>query len=437
MAEIKYIKTNRLLPHPQNPRKELGDLAELSDSIKANGVMQNLTVVPHGHGYYTIIIGHRRHAAAKLAGLTSLPCVVADLDEKQQLSIMMIENMQRTDLTYYEQAQGFQLMLDMGDDIANIAKTTGFSESTVRHRLKMAELDGEKLKEAQTRPATLTDYAKLEKIKDVGLRNKVLEDIGTSRFEYSLQNAIREENKAKALEAWRMFLLDLGFEEIPADDNEYYKTKDNIKSFNATSVKPEEFTEKCADIIAENEMRYFRFSCGWVYIYKKKPVETDAAKAEKARAAELKQGRKSQLEDINEALWGRINKFIDSYKSKPDDFNTIIKLFITSRFETEYLNIPDLNSLKVFIKPDVIPRNARIKDIKDIDIAKEFLKALIKTRGNNTCYTTDLNYFVNIFMINLLDTLTKIGFVAADDEIQYINGTHIIFTTERNADNEQ
>lgn len=401
MAEIKYIKTNRLLPHPQNPRKELGDLTELADSIKANGVMQNLTVVPHGHGYYTIIIGHRRHAAAKLAGLVDLPCVVADLDEKQQLSIMMIENMQRTDLTYYEQAQGFQLMLDMDDDIAEIAKTTGFSESTVRHRLKMAELDGDKLKEAQTRPATLTDYAKLEKIKNVELRNKVLEDIGTSRFEYSLQNAIREENKTKALEAWRTLLLNLGFEEIPETDTEYYKTKDNIKSFNATSVKPEEFSEKYSDIIVENKMRYFRFSCGWVYIYKKKPTETDAEKAEKARAAELRQGHKSRLEDINEALWARINKFIDNYKSKPNDFVVIIKLFVTCRFETEYLCLPDLNSLKEFIKPDVTPRFARIKDFKDIDIGKEFLKAIIKSRGNNTCYTTDLKYFNNVFIKKL------------------------------------
>ena len=82
MADIRYIKVERLLPHPQNPRKDLGDLTELANSIRENGIMQNLTVVPKGHGYHTIIIGHRRHAAAKLAGLKEVPCVVANLDEK-------------------------------------------------------------------------------------------------------------------------------------------------------------------------------------------------------------------------------------------------------------------------------------------------------------------------------------------------------------------
>ena len=68
--KITYISIDKLIPHPQNPRKELGDLTELADSIKANGVYQNLTVVEDGDDTYKIIIGHRRHAAAKIAGLT-------------------------------------------------------------------------------------------------------------------------------------------------------------------------------------------------------------------------------------------------------------------------------------------------------------------------------------------------------------------------------
>lgn len=65
--KITYISIDKLIPHPQNPRKELGDLTELADSIKANGVYQNLTVVEDGDDTYKIIIGHRRHAAAKIA----------------------------------------------------------------------------------------------------------------------------------------------------------------------------------------------------------------------------------------------------------------------------------------------------------------------------------------------------------------------------------
>ena len=138
---------------------------------------------------------------------------------------------------------------------------------------------------------------------------------------------------------------------------------------------------------------------------------------------------------MNAALWERIDGFIERYKSKPEDTAVILKLFITSRFETEYLNLPDLNALKIFIKSGTPnARRARIKDIADVDIAKEFLKAIIKTRGNNTCYSTDLKHYNNIFILNLIDILVKIGFQPADDEIQYINGTHKIFNEERNAE---
>ena len=79
MADIVMLPIENLLPHPLNPRKGLGDLTELADSIRTQGVLQNLTVVPEpleGQDKYRILIGHRRHAAAKLAGLTELPCSV-------------------------------------------------------------------------------------------------------------------------------------------------------------------------------------------------------------------------------------------------------------------------------------------------------------------------------------------------------------------------
>lgn len=120
MAEIKYIPVSKLWRHPDNPRKDLGDVTELAESIKVNGVLQNLTVVPligeitkkwDGESY-RVIIGHRRLAAAKLAGLEELPCVVVEMSEREQLSTMLTENMQRSDLTVYEQAQGFQMSYD-------------------------------------------------------------------------------------------------------------------------------------------------------------------------------------------------------------------------------------------------------------------------------------------------------------------------------------
>ena len=135
MAEIVMIPVNQIHPHPKNPRKNIGDVTELANSIKAKGVLQNLTVVP-GHWMtheewaeisarykenpteedrqlmnsrwldtgYTVIIGHRRLAGSKQAGLVEVPCVVADLTDREQFDTMMVENVQRADLTIFEQA---------------------------------------------------------------------------------------------------------------------------------------------------------------------------------------------------------------------------------------------------------------------------------------------------------------------------------------------
>jgi ParB family chromosome partitioning protein len=109
-SKLQMIQVEKLYPHPDNPRKVIGDVTELAESIKANGILQNLTVVPNNDDWddksdFTVVIGHRRLAAAKQAGLTELPCAVVEMTEKEQLSTMLTENMQRSDLTVYEEAK--------------------------------------------------------------------------------------------------------------------------------------------------------------------------------------------------------------------------------------------------------------------------------------------------------------------------------------------
>lgn len=207
MQKIEMISLDRLHPHPDNPRKNLGDLTELTDAIKAKGILQNLTVVPFYstqhqrvmEGLYTVIIGHRRMAAAKLAGLTEVPCVIANMTPQEQFETMMVENIQRSDLTVYEQAEGFQLMLDMGSTVEQVAKKTGVSETTVRNRAKLTKLDKKGFKKGQDRGATMTDFLKLNAIKDEDRRNKVLEFIGTADFNQKLKSAIADQEYAEFL----------------------------------------------------------------------------------------------------------------------------------------------------------------------------------------------------------------------------------------------
>lgn len=206
-GEIVRLPIERLHPHPDNPRKELGDLAEIADSIRAKGVFQNLTVVMQeqedgrlleDHNY-TIIIGHRRRAASELAGLTHLPCVIVEMTPKEQVETMLLENMQREDLTPYEQAQGFQMMLDMGDTVEEIVQKTGFSKKTVKRRLKMAELDPTVLKEVSSRQISMEDFDTLAKIEDIGQRNECLKNIGTANFAIDVKKKIKKQNIEKNL----------------------------------------------------------------------------------------------------------------------------------------------------------------------------------------------------------------------------------------------
>lgn len=195
---IQNIHIEKLHEHPDNPRKNVGDVTELAESIKQSGILQNLTVVPatgYNYGDYTVIIGHRRLAAAKQAGLSEVPCAVIEMSYKEQLATMLSENMQRTDLTIYEQAQGMQMMLDLGETLEDVSEKTGLSQSTVRRRVRLLKLDADKFKECEARQVSMTEYDKLFEIEDAELRNGLLEYIGTSVFDSKLFQAKNTEKR--------------------------------------------------------------------------------------------------------------------------------------------------------------------------------------------------------------------------------------------------
>lgn len=211
MAEnqIVYIKVENIMEHPANPRKSVGDVTELADSIRKSGIMQNLTVVPYYSqvhkreidGMYTVIIGHRRLAAAKLAGLETVPCVVVHMTDTEQISTMIAENMQRKDLTVLEEAEGIQMMLDMGETVGSIAQQTGLSETTVRRRIQISKLDKKQVEEAQERGARLEDYERIGRLESPEERECALRVAGTDRFEYQIAAAERRQEQKRSLDA--------------------------------------------------------------------------------------------------------------------------------------------------------------------------------------------------------------------------------------------
>ncbi len=309
MDKIEMIRVCELHPHPQNPRKDLGDLTELIDSIRANGVLQNLTVVPrYVYGEitgerlksgYTVIIGHRRLAAAKAAGLDRLPCVVVEMSEEEQFNTMMVENMQRSDLTTIEQADGFQYMLDLGESMDDITKSTGFSKSTINRRLKLRELDRNKLQEAEGRGGTISDYMELFKIEDAGARNRVLETIGTNDFRNMLARTYtqqeEEKNKDEILKVLNTFATEIS----PAERWRTGYIKTGSYDYDAKEHSPVKVPEDAGDA-----QYYYCVAYGAVDLFVKRQQETEnGADNEQDRVAEeYAQWFKAKEEELSSML---------------------------------------------------------------------------------------------------------------------------------------
>lgn len=203
---IVMIPSASLDHHPNNPRTDLGDLTELADSIRKSGIMQNLTVVkaPEGaEAQYLVVIGNRRLEAGRKAGIDMFPCVVAEMDEREQLATMMAENMQRQDLTVYDQIQGIGYMQQLGMSLPEIAEGTGLSESTVRKRASLVKLPKKQLFTACDKGATLLDLLEVTKLKSEKAQEKVLASFGTANFRYSINQEVRNEE----IKAWRAEIL--------------------------------------------------------------------------------------------------------------------------------------------------------------------------------------------------------------------------------------
>lgn len=317
--EIINISAENIYQHPDNPRKDLGDLEELSDSIKKKGIMQNLTVMI-GHwddkgkwqqDGYTLLIGHRRFAAGKMAAVSEFPCrVIEKIDYKDQIGIMMEENMQRNDLTIREEANGFQMMLDLGDTEEQIAEKTGFSKSTIKHRLNIAKLDQDVLKEKEQNDGyqlTLKGLYELEKITDIDKRNEILRQSGSSvdlvaRARSAVVSERREKVKQKiisALEASGAKKMS-DKDEMSVWDSGKWKKIQEYKTDN----DPGEI-----DVPESDEQLYWRSIWSGIEVYKKKkPVKKKETKAE--RLEKERKAKQKQIKEVMKKMDARRKEFI-------------------------------------------------------------------------------------------------------------------------------
>jgi ParB family chromosome partitioning protein len=138
----RLIAVDQLDANPEQPRVEIGDLNDLTASIKEKGVLEPLLVKPSRiTGRWMIIAGERRWRASKSAGLREVPCIEMEVDDRAVAEIALIENMQRKDLTAWEEADGLAALCErFGYTHEDVARKVGKSRSTVTEALSIASL---------------------------------------------------------------------------------------------------------------------------------------------------------------------------------------------------------------------------------------------------------------------------------------------------------
>lgn len=174
MNNVSLIRTEKLLPNPNQPRHHFKteELLSLSNSIKENGVLQPLLIrrIPNSE-YCEVIAGERRLRAATLAGLDSVPCIELECDREHSAVVSILENIQREDLTFFEEAIAIEQLINVfGMTQQEVGKKLGKSQSALSNKLRILKLpadvryfiEKEALSERHTRA-----LLKLETEKDI------------------------------------------------------------------------------------------------------------------------------------------------------------------------------------------------------------------------------------------------------------------------------
>lgn len=139
MSVGRMVEIERIAPNPTQPRREMRGLEELADSIRERGILEPILVRPAGEdGSHQIIAGERRYQAAKKVGLSMVPCVELDVDDRGCLEISLIENLQRRDLTPFEESEAISRLMDeFSYTHEQIAKRLGRSRTSITEILSL------------------------------------------------------------------------------------------------------------------------------------------------------------------------------------------------------------------------------------------------------------------------------------------------------------
>ncbi|MCO7123038.1 ParB/RepB/Spo0J family partition protein [Ihubacter massiliensis] len=254
IKKVTEIPIDLIFANPEQPRKIFGEeeLLELRDSIKEYGVIQPIILKRNNNGSYIVIAGERRLRAAGMAGLTKIPAIVREADDKDAAIIALVENVQRENLGYMEEAQAYnRLMEEFELTQGELAERVGKKQSTISNKIRLLSLPEDiqkalianRLTERHARallkiPDDETRKMVIDRIVSHGLNvrqsEKLIEDVlEKQQEEKRKQNKIRYISYKLYLNTIRktfneIFQVEQGAKYTQEDKGEYYEVKITI-----------------------------------------------------------------------------------------------------------------------------------------------------------------------------------------------------------------
>jgi ParB family chromosome partitioning protein len=205
MSNIVNLDVNKIIPNKNQPRKSFDDkaLEELSQSIKSYGIIQPITVRKIYDDIYEIIAGERRYKAAKMLKMNSIPAVVIEVKDEESAAMALIENLQREDLDFVEEAVAYERLIeDFGINQTQLAEKLGKSQSTIANKMRILKLP-EKVKQRLISGRLTERHARaLLKIQDEELLLDIIEkiikkDLNVSATEKLVKSILEDEDFKK------------------------------------------------------------------------------------------------------------------------------------------------------------------------------------------------------------------------------------------------
>jgi len=254
---IRNIPIEKLVANVNQPRKDFGNLDELAESIKEKGVLEPILIRPK-NGQFEIVAGERRYRAAKLAGLSELPCIEHDIADNEALEVSIIENIQRKDLNIYEQAFSIKSFSEIyGYTHQEISEKIGKSRVTVTELIRITDLPEEIITRCNklgiTSKTFLLELVKLENIEQMKelLDNYAEQPFSRERIKDKRKK--KAQNKQSSDNSYRAIRLNV------TSEDKSIKIKFDIKSKENNKEKIISVLQKLIQDLQENKVKEFDF----------------------------------------------------------------------------------------------------------------------------------------------------------------------------------